>query len=120
MANTNSVKKMRENYRNAFVLGLREKLAENCDDVMVIASNTLAFPIVLEDGETEDFIKVVVSIPTGTKDEPFDGYALARDYAQKLENDKLKAEEKAKAKAEKIERDKKLREKKKAIHEGNA
>lgn len=116
----NSVKKMRENYRNAFLLGLKEKLAENCDDVMQIASNTLAFPIVLEDGETEDFIKIVVSIPTGTKDEPFDAYTLASDYQQKLADDKAKADEKAKAKAEKIERDKRLREKKKAIHEGNA
>lgn len=115
-----TVKTMRENYRNAFILGLKEKLAENCDDVMQIASNAIAFPIILEDGETEDFIKIVVSIPTGSKDEPFDGYSLAEEYQMKLRENEEKKVAKAKAKAEKIERDKKLREKKKAIHEGNA
>lgn len=115
-----TIKTMRENYRNAFILGLKEKLTENCDDVMQIASNAIAFPIILEDGETEDFIKIVVSIPTGSKDSPFDAYAEAKDYQFKLEENERKAEEKAKAKTEKIERDKRLREKKKAIHEGNA
>ena len=115
MANT--LKKMRDNFRNEFVKQLGENLGEFNDDVLLIASNALALPIILEDGKTEDFIKIVVSIPTGSKDEPFDAYSLADEYEMKLRENEEKKIARAKAKAEKIERDKRLREKKKAIHE---
>lgn len=113
----NSLKKMRDNYREYYIKELMQLLRdEDCEDVVQIASNAVAFPIILEDGVSEDFIKIVVSIPTGSKDSPFDAYSEAKDYQFKLEENKRKAEEKAKAKSEKIERDKKMREKKKEIH----
>lgn len=113
----NSLKKMRDNFRNAYIEKLMALITESGEDVVQIASNGIAFPIVLEDGVSEDFIKIVVSVPTGSKDEPFDAYSLAEEYQMKLISDAEKKEAKAKAKAEKIERDKRLREKKKAIHE---
>lgn len=115
MANT--IKKMRDNFRNAYIEKLMNILTESGEEVMQIASNGIAFPIILEDNETEDFIKIVVSIPTGSKDEPFDAYSEAESYQLKLRENEEKKIAKAKAKAEKIERDKRLREKKKAIHE---
>lgn len=114
----NSLKKMRDNYREYYIKELMQLLRDgDCEDVVQIASNAVAFPIILEDGVSEDFIKIVVSIPTGSKDEPFDAYSLAEEYQMKLISNAEKKEAKAKAKAEKIERDKRLREKKKAIHE---
>lgn len=80
------------------------------EDVGVIASNTLNFPVVADDGE-EGWIEIVVKVPKGTKDEEYDGYGRRQQYemdcAQKAEK-KAKAEE---AKAKKIAKDKERREK---------
>lgn len=80
------------------------------EDVALIASNTLNFPIVAEDGE-EGWVEVVVKVPKGTKDEEYDGYGRRQQYELELQE---KAEKKAKAdeaKAKKIAKDKARREK---------
>lgn len=80
------------------------------EELLRVGSNEIAFPIV--DGEgNEDFIVLKVTIPTGANKgtEPYDGYAMAEDYAIKV---KSKAETEAKrnkTKAEKIARDTKRR-----------
>lgn len=85
-------------------------LLKNEEELLRVGSNEIAFPIV--DGEgNEDFIVLKITIPTGANKgtEPYDGYAMAEDYAIKV---KTKAETKAKkdkAKAEKIARDEKRR-----------
>ncbi len=88
---------------------VRKALEDNGEQVLEIASNAYAFPIVDKDGN-DLFIRVKVEIPKGSKDEPFDGYAMEEDYrlkqAEKAEKEKKKAAEKAK----KVERDKKQRE----------
>ena len=78
-------------------------------DVLVIGSNALGVPSV-ENGE-ETAVKIVVSVPTGdtTTKEPWDVYQAEVDYKFKVEQDAIKAKEKAEAKAKKIERDKKRR-----------
>ena len=80
------------------------------EDVDLIASNTLNFPVVAEDGE-EGWVEVVVKVPKGTKDEEYDGYGRRQQYELELQE---KAEKKAKAdeaKAKKIAKDKAKREK---------
>lgn len=80
------------------------------EDVDLIASNTLNFPVVAEDGE-EGWVEVVVKVPKGTKDEEYDGYGRRKQYELELQE---KAEKKAKAdeaKAKKIAKDKAKREK---------
>ena len=82
------------------------------EDVDLIASNTLNFPVVADDGE-EGWVEIVVKVPKGTKDEEYDGYGRREQYEIDL---KEKAEKKAKAeeaKAKKIAKDKARREKKK-------
>lgn len=66
------------------------------EDVGMIASNTLNFPIVV-DGE-EGWVEVVVKVPKGTKDEEYDGYGRRTQYAMDCEE---KAAKKAKAAEEK-------------------
>lgn len=80
------------------------------EDVGLIASNTLNFPVVAEDGE-EGWVEIVVKVPKGTKDEEYDGYGRRQQYELELQE---KAEKKAKAdeaKAKKIAKDKAKREK---------
>lgn len=80
------------------------------EDIGTIASNTLNFPVVAEDGE-EGWVEVVVKVPKGTKDEEYDGYGRRKQYELELQE---KAEKKAKAdeaKAKKIAKDKAKREK---------
>ena len=85
-------------------------LLKEKEDLLRVGSNEIDFPIVDSEGN-EDFIGLKVTIPIGANKgtEPYDGYAMAEDYAIKV---KSKAEAKAKkdkAKAEKIAKDEKRR-----------
>jgi len=93
MSKEKSIKVLRDEKRNEFLNVLTELFKD--EDVLRIASNAIAIPFVHSNG-MEDFYKVVVSIPIGSKDDPFDGYAEAESYALKCEEKKAKAEAKAK------------------------
>lgn len=95
--------------RNFYLELITKALAAYGEQVLDIASNAICFPCVEEDGD-EAFVKVVVSIPKGTKDEPFDGFAQAEDWEFRKAEKAEKAKAKAAEKARKIERDRKARE----------
>lgn len=82
--------------------------AEITEDIGMINSNTVNFPIVV-DGE-EGWCEIVIKVP---KDDGDDGYTKREEYEMKLAEKKHKEEERKKAKEKKIERDKKMREEKK-------
>ena len=86
------------------------------EDVLRVKSNEIAFPVVGSDG-SEEFVVITVKVPNGSKDEPYDGYAMAEDYEihQKEKEEKKKKREEEKER--KIARDKRMREKKKEIAE---
>lgn len=87
------------------------------EDVLRTGSNEISFPITDEEGN-EDFIQIVVKIPTGSRDgEPYDGYAKAEEYALKIKLKEEKARKAKIAKEIKIARDKQKREEKKRIRE---
>ena len=106
-------KSLREQVKALYLTKVREGLEKDGDEVLLVGSNKLAIPVVDTEGN-EDFITVTISIPTGSRDdnEPYDGYGLAESYRLKLEDNKRKAEERAKKKAEKIKRDEEYRRKK--------
>lgn len=81
------------------------------EDVGAIASNTLNFPVVAEDGE-EGWVEIVVKVPKGTKDEEYDGYGRREQYELDLKEKAEKKAEAEKKKAAKIAKDKARREKK--------
>jgi hypothetical protein len=86
-------------------------LAAEGEEVQRYASNKIGYPICNDEGD-EAFFVITLSKPAGSRDgEPFDGYVEAENY--KLESEtKAKKQEKANAeKLAKIERDKKMREK---------
>lgn len=103
LANANAIR--------ALTIHALETYFSQCgEDIGLIASNALNFPVVAADGE-EGWVEIVVKVPKGTKDEEYDGYGRRQQYDLDL---KEKAEKKAKAeeaKAKKIAKDKARREK---------
>ena len=110
--------------RNTFLNFVTEQVQVSFDtDVLPVSASELAIPCLDEEGN-EKFVLIKVSIPRGTRNgeggyDPYDGYAVAEDYAIDCQE---KAQKKADAEAKKqakIARDQKAREEKKALAEAN-
>lgn len=92
-------------------------------DVLPVSASEIALPVTDAEGN-EKWILIKVSIPRGTRNgsggyDPYDGYAVAEDYA---EDCKEKAQKKADAEAKKqakIAKDEQKRAEKKALAEAN-
>lgn len=109
MAKSNA--QLNKKLREDFLVELTKWLEEKGEQVLTIKSNEICFPCV-DEADNEKFIKIAVSVPQGERGgELFDGYSVADDYKFNCEEKAKKAEERAKEKAKKIERDKLQREK---------
>ena len=103
MAKTTKV--LNDEVRAKYISIINDALAAAGEEVLVVASNELAIPVV--DSEKNDkWVVLTIKVPTGTRDgEEYDGYSMANDYKIKLTNKALKAAEKArKAEADKAKR----------------
>jgi hypothetical protein len=110
--------------RNTFLTFVTEQIQTSFDsDVLPVSASELAIPCVDDEGN-EKFVLIKISIPRGTRNgeggyDPYDGYAVAQDYAQDcVEKAQKKAEAEAKKKA-KIAKDEQKRAEKKALAEAN-
>lgn len=92
-------------FRASTLADLIQFFTDKGEDVGVVASNTLNFPIVVN-GE-EGFAEITIKV---TKDNGDDGFMKREQYADKVAEAKAKAEAKAEAKAKKIAKDTKARE----------
>lgn len=110
--------------RNFYLDLVREMVNEKVEtDALSVSASELAVPCLDEEGN-EKFVLIKVSIPRGTRNgqggyDPYDGYAVAEDYALDLQE---KADKKASAEAKKqakIARDEAKRAEKKAVAEAN-
>ena len=110
--------------RNTYLDLIREMVSNKVEtDALTVSASELAIPCLDEEGN-EKFVLIKVSIPRGTRNgeggyDPYDGYAVAEDYAIDCEE---KAQKKADAEAKKqakIVRDQKRREEKAALAEAN-
>lgn len=110
--------------RNMFLDFIREMVTEKLDtDALDVSASELAIPC-LDDEGNEKWALIKVSIPRGTRNgqgsyDPYDGYAVAEDYAIDC---KEKAQKKADAEAKKqkkIAADEKKRAEKKALADAN-
>ena len=104
-------KQLNEALRNKYLDLFIQFLTEQGEDVLRVKSNEIAIPT-LDEERNDKFIKVSVSVPTGSRDdgEAFDGYSMAEEYAEKVKADEEKAKAEAEKKAKKIARDKAQRE----------
>lgn len=110
--------------RNTYLDLVRTMITEQVQtDALTVSASELAIPCLDEEGN-EKFVLIKVSIPRGTRNgaggyDPYDGYAVAEDYALDCEE---KAQKKADAEAKKqakIARDQKARAEKAALAEAN-
>ena len=113
-----SRKQLREEVKMEFLSSIIDFFESKEEEVIRIKSNEIAIPVVDREGN-EDFVKIVVSIPTGSNKgtEPFDAYSLAEEYQLKLKDKELKVKENAEKKQKKIEQDAKRRAKLKEMKE---
>jgi hypothetical protein len=111
--------------RNEFLTFVSDMVNEHYEtDVLTVSASELAIPVLDAEGN-EKFVLVKVSIPRGTRNgqggyDPYDGYAVAEDYAIDCNE---KAQKKADAEAKKqakIAKDEQKRAEKKALAEANA
>ena len=110
--------------RNTYLSFISQAISQEMEiDALPVSASELAIPCLDEEGN-EKFVLIKVSIPRGTRNgqggyDPYDGYAVAEDYAIDCEE---KAQKKADAEAKKqakIARDEKARAEKKALAEAN-
>ena len=88
---------LREEYINI----LYKFLEEMDEDIQRTKSNEIAFPVVGVN-DNEYYIKIVVSVPTGSRDgDGYDPYALAEEYQMKLLEKEAKRQKKANEKKKK-------------------
>ena len=115
---TISRKAERELLRNEYLDEIIQMFLDAEDEVLRVKSNEIAIPVVGCEGN-EDFIVITVKVPTGANKglEPYDGYAVAEDYAHNLAEKERKAKAKAEEKARKIARDEEVRKRKAEIHD---
>lgn len=100
-----SHKALRDELRTKYLDRIVELFSVNGEDVLRTGSNELAFPC-LDSAGNDEFIVITVKVPTGTRDgEPYDGYAMAEEYALKTADKAAKAKEQAAKKAAKIAKD---------------
>jgi hypothetical protein len=111
--------------RNEFLTFISDMVNEHYEtDVLTVSASELAIPVLDAEGN-EKFVLVKVSIPRGTRNgqggyDPYDGYAVAEDYAiDCAEKTQKKADAEAKKQA-KIAKDEQMRAEKKALAEANA
>ena len=110
--------------RTQFLDLVREMVSDKVEtDALTVSASELAVPCVDAEGN-EKFVLIKVSIPRGTRNgeggyDPYDGYAVAEDYALDLEEKKAKKEASEAKKQAKIAQDEKKRAEKKALAEAN-
>ena len=110
--------------RTQFLDLVREMVTEKLDtDALDVSASELAIPCLDKEGN-EKWTLIKVSIPRGTRNgaggyDPYDGYAVAEDYAMELEDKKAKKEASEAKKQAKIARDEQKRAEKKALAEAN-
>ena len=75
---------------------------------MMIKNNVITYAV-RDEEDTLRWVSIMVQVPRGTKEEPFDGEALAEDFELETKLKEEKKKSKADLKAKKIEADKKLR-----------
>lgn len=92
----------RDNARNKYYNVVKELLTNVGEDVVEVATNKLAFPIVDELGN-EQSIVITISVPTGARDgSGYDCYAEAEAYKVERAERESKAKAKAEAKAKRV------------------
>ena len=110
--------------RNTYLSFITQSISQEMEiDALPVSASELAVPCLDAEGN-EKFVLIKVSIPRGTRNgeggyEPYDGYAVAEDYALELEEKAQKKADSEAKKQAKIAKDEQKRAEKKALAEAN-
>ena len=109
--------------RNTYLNLIKDALTAEETDALSVGASEIAVPCLDAEGN-EAWVVVKVSVPRGTRNgeggyDPYDGYAVAEDYALTLEDRKQKKEAAEAKKQAKIAKDQAKRAEKKALAEAN-
>ena len=105
-----SKKSLNDSLRARYISLISDFLKGAGEEVLITASNEITIPVVDEE-QNEEFLVLTFKIPSGSRDgEPYDGYIVAQDYADRTKAKAEKSKAAAEEKAKKIAKDKKLRE----------
>lgn len=75
-----STKVLNDEVRAQYMALVREAMAKAGDEVLEVASNELALPVVDSEGN-EKWVVLTVKVPSGSRDgDAYDGYAMAEDW----------------------------------------
>lgn len=93
------MKALNDEVRALYLARVHKCLSQE-DEVLVVGSNELAVPVVDTDGN-EKWVVLTVKVPNGSRDgDAYDGYAMAQDYAMRMQAKADKAAERARKSAE--------------------
>jgi hypothetical protein len=110
--------------RNTYLSFIAQAISKEMEiDALSVSASELAVPC-LDDEGNEKFVLIKVSVPRGTRNgqggyDPYDGYAVAEDYAIDCEEKRAKKEASEAKKQAKIAKDEQKRAEKKALAEAN-
>lgn len=97
-----TMKVLNDEVRAQYMEAVRAAMVATGDEVLQVASNELAIPVVDSEGN-EKWVVLTIKVPTGSRDgDAYDGYSMQEDYQLKQAAKTAKAEERAR----KAERDK--------------
>lgn len=103
-------KKVDDALRAKWVKLVEDFLKDAGEEVLRTDTGKIAIPTIDGDGN-DAYVEFTIKIPKGSRDgEAYDAYNEAESYAMHIKEKEEKKAEAAKIKAEKIEKDKKLRE----------
>lgn len=110
--------------RNTYLDMIRDMISEKVEtDALAVSASEVAIPCLDADGN-EAWVVIKVSIPRGTRNgaggyTPYDGYAVAEDFALTLRDRAVKKAAVEAKKQAKIAKDEKKRAEKAALAEAN-
>ena len=110
--------------RNTYLALIQEMISNQVEtDALPVSASELAVPCLDAEGN-EKWVLIKVSIPRGTRNgeggyDPYDGYAVAEDYALDCEEKAQKKADTEAKKQAKIAKDQAKRAEKKALAEAN-
>lgn len=104
-----SKRSLDEALRARYMQVVEQFLEEQGEEVLRTGSNEIAIPCV-NDAGNDEYLVIVFKVPTGERGgEPYNGHAMAEDFAMKQEAKAAKAKEQAAKKAAKIAKDEAVR-----------
>lgn len=108
---------LREEVRTKYMEAVIKLLTDQGEEVLRTGTQQIALPCVDADNNDE-FLTITFSVPTGSRDgDPYDGYAMAREYELRMTEREEKSRKQAAAKAEKKAKDEAAREAKRKAKE---